>query len=262
MLNIRPIYNNPQEQSVISTQPTEQAIKLEKALEGTGIAFFKLPMIETETLPLDKKILVQIQKLNQFDRLIFTSRNGVEAFWKLINEAGIVPPKNIKTAVIGRGTAEALRKHHITSGHINPGQSSTDFVEYLKSGVISKGEKILLVQGTLAPDYLHKELASLADVQRINVYRTLAIDTCNKNLLENILNDHYGLIVFSSPSGFFNFYKFYHNGTPHSQLRILSIGKTTTKAISDQCDAEIITAFESSTEGLKNEIINYFPLKN
>ena len=227
-------------------------------MKGSGITLFNLPMIRTEILPLSDEIRMKILELSQFNLVIFTSINGVDAFWKNLDATNVRFPATLKTAVIGAGTALAVKKHHGNPDFINEGKTSTDFAEYLKSEVIRNDDKILLVQGNLAPDYLSNELDKLADVKRINVYRTVPEENCDMELMTNIRNDRYGLLVFSSPSGFSNFYKFYNGGEEKSPLRILSIGKTTTSAISGICNAEIITAEKPGTQGLKNEIIRYF----
>lgn len=230
------------------------------ALEGTGIAFFSLPMIRTEALPLSDEIRNVLLVLDQFNLVVFTSKNGVSNFWKALAQLKIPFPKTLKTAVIGGGTARALEQYHGHPDYVNEGKTSTDFAAYLKSAVISESDKILLVQGNLAPDLLFEELNEIATVKRIDVYRTVAEKNCDENILTDIRNNRYGLLVFSSPSAFSNFYNFYEGGKKEgkSPLRVLSIGKTTTKTISRICDAKIITAAKQGTQGLKNEILRYF----
>ena len=227
-------------------------------MKGSGVSFFNLPMIRTEALPLSEEVKDVIHNLNQFNLLIFTSKNGVDAFWNDLAQMKVAFPSTIKTAVIGKGTATALQKQFGNPDYINDGKTSTDFAAYLKLKIVSESDKILLVQGTLAPEFLLDELDKLATVKRINVYQTLPESECDQNLLKKIRDNHYGLLVFSSPSGFSNFYKFYNGGQEKSPLRILSIGQTTTNAISEICKAEIITAEKPDTKGLKNEIIRYF----
>lgn len=257
-MSAKQINSTPGEKSVISTQPFDQAEKLRLALKGSGIPFFNLPMIRTEALLLSDEIKAAIQELSKFNLVIFTSKNGVDAFWKDLIQMKVTFPAALKIAVIGSGTANAVKKYHGNPDFINEGKTSTDFAVYLKSEVIKESDKILLVQGTLAPDFLFDELNELAEVKRINVYRTIPEENCDSGLMANIRNNRYGLLVFSSPSGFSNFYKFYRGGEEKSPLRILSIGEITTNAISGICNAEIITAEKPGTQGLKNEIIRYF----
>lgn len=241
--------------SVISTQPVEQAEKLRVALTGTGIDFFSLPMIRTEAVQPDEKLLTVLKNLSGFEHLIFTSKNGVSAFAGILEQAGIATPK-ISISVIGKGTAFAANQAGFHPDHINPGGTAVEFAAYLLDNVIQEDENVLLVQGQLAPDFLEKELAAKAKVTRINVYLTLPVESVDSTLLSAIRADRYGLLVFTSPSAFQHFTQ---QIDPKSrQLRILSIGNTTTAAITAAADADIITAPRPGTEALKKEIIHYF----
>ncbi len=248
--------------TVISTQPTQQAIKLKIALSESGIPFFSYPLIYTKTVKPNKTIQTALQNLNNFNLVIFTSKNGVISFFKLFSFYNKPFPSNIETAVIGKGTAEALKKHGIIPTYINPGETSADFLTYLKKFVIQPNKKILLVQGNLAPENLNESLSKASNVQRINVYETILSQNIDTRLLSKIKNNNYGLLVFSSPSAFINFKNHFLKliNQPEKPIRIISIGRTTTKYIKENYSypVEIFTAPEPGTEGLKNEIINYF----
>jgi len=246
------------ERSVISTQPVEQARKLQQALEGHSIAFFNMPMIRTETYALNDSIRETLQKLHEYDWIILTSKNGVNAIFQLMKEAGISFPENVKTAVIGKTTESYLEKVHHKADFINRGQTSVEFLAVLKSEIIKKNDRILMVLGNLAPSHMQQQLSKIARVDRLDVYQTIGIADYDKTLMQNIRDDRYGLLVFSSPSAFQNFYKFYQIKKSKAPLRIVSIGEITTQAIQDITEAQIYTAREAGVEGLKNEIIHYF----
>lgn len=245
---------------VISTQPVEQAEKLQSALSGSGIDFFSLPMIKTETNAPEEGLIAAIEKISSYNRIIFTSKNGVLSFFELLRKLQVHFPKEIQIAVIGKGTAAELEKEGFKVTHLNPGNTSVKFAEYLNHSVIEPHEKILLVQGTKAPDFLKNELARKALVTRINVYKTLPVEEVNAQIIQQIKSDQYGLLVFSSPSAFEFFSK--HINTEKQRFRILSIGNITTAAIQKNSAVEIITAEKPGTKYLKKEIIHYFNQKN
>ncbi len=249
------------EVSVISTQPVEQAQKLKETLGSLSVAFYNMPMIRTETYKMNDSIRNTLKKLNEYTRVIFTSKNGVIAFFKLLDEAGLSFPENLKTAVIGQTTATTLEKVHRKADFVNPGQTSVEFLEALISKIICQGDKILMVLGNLAPSRMQEQLSKIATVDRLDVYQTIGLTDYDKSLMQNIRDNHYGLLVFSSPSAFQNFYKFYQIRKSIAPLRIVSIGKITTQAIQDITEAQIYTAREAGVEGLKNEIIHYFKNK-
>ncbi|MBN2637657.1 MAG: uroporphyrinogen-III synthase [Bacteroidales bacterium] len=244
---------------VISTQPIEQAEKLKSALSGSGVDFFSIPMIKTQTIEPNEHLVAVLKKLSLYDRIIFTSKNGVSSFFEILKKLQIHFPKEIQTAVIGKGTATELKKKGFRANHLNPGNTSVEFAEYLNHSVISPNENILLVQGTKAPDFLEKELSGKLKVTRVNVYQTLPVEEINQQIIELIKSDQYGLLVFSSPSAFEFFSK--HVNTETQKFRILSIGNITTSAIISDTKSEIITAEKPGTEYLKKEIIHYFNQK-
>jgi uroporphyrinogen-III synthase len=248
--------------SVISTQPAERAAELQKALKGTGLAFYHLPMIRTVTAEMNPDLEKVFARLETFDLLVFTSRNGVRSFFELLRQQGKTLPGKVKTAVIGAGTAKELEQVHRQADFIQPGNTSRDFAVYLKTQVLQGGEKVLLALGNLAPDFLQDELANLAIVGRINVYITLQEENYDRSVLQKALNNAYGLLVFSSPSAFLNFYGIYQKEQSTSPLRIVSIGQITTQAILKHTRAEVFTARKPGTEGLRREIIKYFHLKD
>ncbi len=248
----------PGARTVISMQPAERASKLRKALESSDVRFYNMPMIRTETVELNAEIQTAFEQLRNFDLLVFTSRNGVKAFFKLLRQVGQELPEKMKTAAIGKGTASTLEQSYRKADYIQPGRTSRDFAVYLKNQVLKGGEKILLVLGNLAPDFLQNELSPQASVQRIDVYRTIPVQEYDVDLMQNIWDDQYGLLVLSSPSAFTNFYDNYQKKKTNARLRIASIGETTTRAILTTTRAFVLTAKEPGTEGLLNEIKKYF----
>jgi uroporphyrinogen-III synthase len=261
--SLQPLKDKPEHiasgaRTVISMQPAERASKLRKAFENSDVCFFNMPMIRTETVELNAEIQTVFDRLKNFDLLVFTSRNGVKAFFKLLQQAGLTLPEKIKTAAIGKGTASALEQSCRKADYIQPGQTSRDFVVYLKNQVLKGGEKILLALGNLAPDFLQNELSPQAFIQRIDVYRTLPVRKYDVDLMQKIRDDQYGLLLFSSPSAFANFYDNYRKKKTNTCLRIVSIGETTTQAILNTTQAFVLTAKIPGTEGLLYEIKQYF----
>jgi len=217
-----------------------------------------MPMIRTEAYALNDSIKESLLKLPTYDWVIFTSKNGVHALFKQLKEANLHFPNHVKTAVIGKTTESSLEQIHHKADFINRGQTSVEFLEALQQDIIKNNDRILMVLGNRAPHHIQKELSKMAHVDRIDVYQTIGMDDYDEGLMENIRHDQYGLLVFSSPSAFQNFYKFYKTEKSIVPLRIVSIGKITTQAIQNIIGAQIYTAHEAGVSGLKNEIINYF----
>jgi uroporphyrinogen-III synthase len=111
--------------------------------------------------------------------------------------------------------------------------------------------------GTLADNLLFDRLSVENKVYRINVYKTDKPESADPAILEIIKKDKYDLIVFTSPSTFHHFCSFYPTDLI-GKLKIVSIGKTTTKAIKEAGFDPLFTAKKSNADGLRDAIIEYY----
>jgi uroporphyrinogen-III synthase len=241
--------------TVISTQPAEQAIKLQ-ALLNDDVLFYSMPLIETKTLKINPDIEQVFKTIRSFDRVVFTSKRGVVSFFDLAEQLNTQKQDLQKPeyAAIGKATAAEILKRGVHVQYINQGNTSKDFAAYLLYDVIKQSENILLPLGNLAPVFLQKELSKKANVKRINVYQTLKLKKVDNEILKIIDKNNYDLLIFTSPSAFENFLEI--TNYQNKDLKILSIGQTTTNFIESKGLKVQITAKKATIEGLINEIVN------
>ncbi len=174
--------------------------------------------------------------------LIFTSVNGVKSFF----DNGFKPnenfaePKNYnKIYVVGSQTKKELRKHNFGTFKLckNASELSQSIVEN------SVNEKFLHFCGDIALDVLDEKLPlQNISYKKIPVYRT--------NLLYPKIDEKYQAIVFFSPSGVRSFAKF----NSLDNMKIFSIGKTTTSELEKLTDNTIITSSKNTLADLFNLI--------
>jgi len=112
--------------------------------------------------------------------------------------------------------------------------------------------------GDIAPDTLLARISKIANVTRINVYKTLKTVVTDNEPIERIKNNCYDLVLFTSPSGVMNFADTVGTEYINPELRVASIGRVTTCAAEQYGLICKITAETSTYEGLANEIINYY----
>ena len=243
--------------TIISTQPEAQAQKLFKLLRSNNLLFFSMPLIYTQTIKPNPEIEKNLKNIKSFTKIIFTSKRGVSSFFELAKEFNLDKNdlRQAEYAAIGTSTAAEILKNGFQVNYINRGNTSKEFAEYLLSEVIRPNEKILLPLGNLAPEFLQAKLSKMADCTRINVYETIKIKNPDKEILNIIDKDNYDLLIFTSPSAFENFIEITNYKPDEKQLKILSIGQTTTGFIETKGFKVQITAKKSSIEGLA-DIIN------
>ncbi len=158
---------------ILITRPRAQAADLCDKLAALGAVPIIFPTIEIAPLEDTSLLDEAIRNLDQYQWIIFTSVNGVQAFWDRSDLGGFgnlrgLPP-NI--AAIGPATALALRMHGITVTLIPD--------EYVAESILEnigdvRDQRILLPRADIAREALAIELQKRgALVDEIAAYRTL-----------------------------------------------------------------------------------------
>ena len=178
--------------------------------------------------------------------LIFTSVNGVKAFF----ENGFSPnenfaePKNYnKIYVVGSQTKKELGQHNF--GTFKLCKNASELSQFIVENSVN--EKFLHFCGNIAIDILDEKLPlQNISYKKIPVYKT--------EILYPKIDEKYQAIVFFSPSGVRSFAKF----NQLDDVKIFSIGKTTTAQIEKLTDNKIITSSKNTLTDLLNLInINF-----
>jgi uroporphyrinogen III methyltransferase/synthase len=111
--------------TVLVTRASGQAHEFSQLLRSRGAEVIEMPTLEivppTSWQDLDR----EIERLSDFDWLLLTSTNGVDAFFERLARAGKDSRAlaGVKVAVVGQKTARAVQQHGITPDFI-----PTDFV--------------------------------------------------------------------------------------------------------------------------------------
>lgn len=225
---------NLSDKIIISTRPVSECDTIRDYLSSKGAEVIDFPMIEVVSSEIDDKIKNIISNISAFKMLIFTSKNGVEHFFKIINEYQpnlLSQIKTINIAVIGDTTAKELIKYNLKPYYTCKGRTSEDLSNELLKAYIKKDDNILLILGELASDTIERNLSQIAKIQRIDVYKTNETKYYNKKIIQKIINDKYNLLIFTSPSGFRNFMKIMNEYKCRNVYKIACIGTTTEKEI-------------------------------
>lgn len=247
---------------IVSTRPTHIHDDLPGLLKKAGATVISLPMIAIEQSQLSAPEINNLQNLEQYQWIIFTSKNGVASFFKqLIKVKGNTTlPDNLKIVVIGKSTATELDYYGYAAYFTGTKNTSNDLLSDLSKEYDLKNQNILLALGNLADNTLEIELIKANSVTRINTYQTVKPESADTKIMDLISTNQYDLIVFTSPSTFHNFCLFF--GTNDiSKLKMASIGDTTSKAILARGAKPLITAESSNAEGLFQAIVKLYETK-
>ncbi len=156
---------------ILVTRPRAQAADLCDKLAALGAEPILFPTIEIAPMDDYSALDQAMTTLDKYQWIIFTSVNGVAAFWHRLTVVGASLMPALKIAAIGPATAQALAKHGVRAEFI-----PEEYVaERILDGVGNvAGQLILLPRAEIAREALAEELGRRgAVVHEIAVYRTL-----------------------------------------------------------------------------------------
>ena len=130
---------------------------------------------------------------------------------------------------------------------------SNNLIKELKNKEVLKNKKSLLVQGSLSDNKLIESLKSFSNTEKIISYSTELVNKKYSDL-EKITKKYKTYVVFTSPSSFDSFIKFYDA----SKVNLVSIGNTTSSHITNLGFQTILTSKMQSYEGISESLIAFF----
>jgi len=244
---------------IVVTRTRKQASVLSNKLRALGAYVIELPTIRIEP-PSDLREFAElVQDAHMYDWIVFTSANGVEAFFgiffKLYEDAREIG--GVRIAAIGPATAQRVKDFHL---HVDlqPDEFVAEAVsrEFKKHGSI-ENLRILLVRAEKARDTLPKELSALgAIVDQAFAYRTVPETRDTSGARRQLAEDGADLITFTSSSTVENFLAL---GLPWPKgMRIATIGPITSKTVRDQGLKVDVEAHRHDIDGLVRVIRELF----
>jgi uroporphyrinogen-III synthase len=185
-----------------------QAGSLSGSLRNLGAAVVEIPFIEIRKpqsyLPLDNAL----KNAKNYDWLILTSANGVEAMWERIRKLRITRRmlKHLEIAAIGPATKKAIVKHGLKVKMVPEEYVAESVVKGLRDQV--KGKRVVLIRAKVARDVIPEELrAAGAQVDVVEAYETVVPEKSRvrlRALMKNAARRPH-VVTFTSSSSAKNF---------------------------------------------------------
>jgi uroporphyrinogen III methyltransferase/synthase len=193
----RPLFGR----TVVVTRAREQVSGLRLRLEELGAEVLELPAIEI--MP----IAVAVPDLTAYEWLVFTSPNGVRAFF----HDGLTPAgldaralAGVRLAAIGPGTAHALTTRGLRADLVPERFVAESLLEAFPSPS-SPGARVLLARAEVARDILPEGLAERGyAVDVLPVYRTRPA-TPDPEMVARVVEGRFDAVTFTSSSTVDNF---------------------------------------------------------
>ncbi len=244
---------------IVVTRTRAQAGVLTEQLRALGADVIELPTIRIEP-PTDVRAFAElVQDAHAYDWIVFTSVNGVNAFfdlfYKLYDDAREIGGARI--AAIGPATAQRIKdfRMHVD---LQPEEFVAESLarEFKKQGGV-ENLRILIARAEKARDLLPRELSALgAIVDEGFAYRTAPETRDDIGARRRLLEEGADLITFTSSSTVENFLAL---GLPWpAKMQVASIGPITSKTAREGGLEVAVEARRHDIPGLVEAIQKFF----
>jgi uroporphyrinogen III methyltransferase/synthase len=156
---------------ILVTRPADQAQTLTQRLTAIGVEPVPVPTVAILPPASFEALDAALLHLARYDSVVFTSRNGVQAFFERHRALGISDPHpiSLRWAAIGPGTAEALATYGVTRAWMPSRYLSEAVGDELPARA---GERVLRVRAEVASSAPAERLrARGAMVDEVVAYR-------------------------------------------------------------------------------------------
>ena len=191
---------------ILVTRPKDQARELVERLEAMGAQAIEAPMIRIEPPddygPLDDAL----QRIAEFDWVIFTSANAVEAFVDrlLAGPDDLRALKGVKICVVGPATGDRLTQYGLKVDLTPAEYRAEAVVRALTEFTDVRGRKILLPHADIGREVLADELRRHgAEITEVVAYRTVGTDADREgepDIYRMLLERRIDVVTFTSAS--------------------------------------------------------------
>ena len=249
---------------ILTTRASKQSGGLAVPLRELGADVVEIPTIEINPPSSYEPLDSALRKINDYDWLVLTSVNGVDAVFARLNKLGMDANalKHMEIAAIGPATKKAIEAQHLNVSVTPEKYVAESVVEALRGK--TEGKRVLLARAKVARDILPSELKKagvLLDV--VEAYETKVPAGAQAKLqkLFSSRGQRPDIVTFTSSSTATNFLNLLGNGNDQQQtlkdVRLASIGPVTTNTLREAGFPPTIEAREYTMQGLVLAITEY-----
>ncbi len=249
---IRPL----QDKRIVITRPREQADEFAALLKAYGAKVFLMPTIRIDGPEDWTEVDQAIERLDEYNWVVFTSSNGVEYFCRRLNDG----PLRSKICTVGPATAKALSRFGL---HV-------DLVpeQFTGEGVLAAfpkrldGARWLAPRGNLARDTILEGLRQRgAVVDEIVVYYTRTVDRLDPQMVQRLQSGSIDIVTFTSSSTAKNFIRLLGESEIEragDRFLVASIGPQTSRTLRELGLNVNIEASAATVPAMVEAIAAYF----
>ncbi|MBI3949262.1 MAG: uroporphyrinogen-III synthase [Acidobacteria bacterium] len=243
---------------ILITRPREQTDEFAARLEAQDAEALIMPTIKIEGPEDWTEVDEAIERLGEYDWIVFTSSNAVDYFCQRLKSYGL--SSRPKSCGVGSATAEALTAHGLHADLIPE--------YYTAEGVLAafpehlNGIRVLFPRGNLARDTVPEGLRQRgAVVDEVVVYRTITADRLDPLIVQRLQSGSIDVVTFTSSSTARNFVRLIGEKEIErlkSQFLVASIGPQTSHTLRELGLNVSIEAPASTVPALVEAVVAYF----
>ncbi len=237
-----------------------QAGSLSASLRSLGATVIEIPFIEIRKPQSYRPLDDALKNIRNYDWLILTSANGVEAMWERVRKLRITRKnlQHLQIAAIGPATKKAIVKHGLKVKMVPEEYVAESVVKGLRDKV--NGKRVVLIRARVARDVIPEELrAAGAEVDVVEAYETVVPEKSRVRLraLMKRARRRPHIVTFTSSSTARNFAELLGNfkSASISHVQFASIGPVTSATLRELQMPVAIEAREFTMGGLIRAIV-------
>ncbi len=245
---------------VLVGRARHQAGALSVELRKHGARVLEIPFIEIRRPRNLKALDAALMSLGEYDWLILTSVNGVEAMWERLAKLRLTKKnlKHLRIAAIGPATKKAIEQHGVEVEVVPKEYVAESVVRTLRRKV--KGKQVLLVRAKVARDVIPRELRRAgARVHVVEAYETVVPQSSRARLRNALGNPRRrpDVVTFTSSSTARNFVALLgaRRRADLDEIQLASIGPVTSSTLRELGLRVHIEAKEFNIPGLIDAIL-------
>ncbi len=219
---------------IMVTRARHQASRLSAALADLGASVLELPVIAFCPPSHPEQLSEAVRTLPYFNWLLFTSVNGVDAFFtELYSQAlDVRHLAGLKLVAIGSATQSALESRGFR-GVIIPEEYYAEGLVKEVGGQIASGDKVLLVRAEEARDILPAALAERgAQITEVAAYKTVPAEVDREALIAALQAGDFDAMTFTSSSTVHNLmHMIGKDAALLDEVKLFSIGPITSSTL-------------------------------
>ncbi len=258
----RPLFGK----KIVVTRTREQASVLMAGLEENGANCFECATIDIHPVDSYEILDGELERLQEYHWILFSSLNGVEYFFKRLYQKGMDARdlKGSDLGVVGKSTADLLLKYGVNADLIPPVFTSEGLAEsLLDQGV--EGRNILIPRAEKGREILPETLRGAgAQVTIAPVYKNIQPAGRKDELRQELEAGLVNLVTFTSSSTVRNFLTMVDAKDSEElkdllkDVKIAAIGPITAKTVTDNGLTVDIQPEEHTIAEMVKAIVSYY----